>query len=116
MQNNQSTTITDVTSEVIREPHLLTQAEFIRAAQVVRLINHGRKWDVRHGNYSAFSDAGTPGAAVIDVHHAAVNNALYFNEADAPDVPNKPSVPTRQVLAAYPDLVAQYAHVLEATG
>lgn len=93
-------------------PHLLTQAQFIAAAQVVPLVNHGRKWDVRLGSYSSFSDAESAQAALIDAHHGAVNNALYFNEQDAPEIPNKPSVPTAEVLASYPDLIEQYADVI----
>ncbi|WP_439126259.1 MAG: hypothetical protein ACNJA3_28230 (plasmid) [Pseudomonas rhizophila] len=93
-------------------PHLLTQAQFMATAQAVPLVNHGRKWDVRMGSYSSFSDAGTAQEAMIDAHHGAVNNALYFNEADAPEIPNKPSVPTAEVLASYPDLIEQYADVI----
>ncbi|SBW84634.1 hypothetical protein PVE_R2G0608 [Pseudomonas veronii 1YdBTEX2] len=97
---------------VVIAPHLLTQADFIAAAQAVPLVNHGRKWDVRLGSYSSFSDADTAQAALIDVHHGAVNNALYFNEVDAPEIPNKPSVPTAEVLASYPDLIELYADVV----
>lgn len=114
MQTTQATSTPDIPFDVIREPHVLTQAEFKAVARVVRLTNHGRKWDVRHGKHSGFSDAATPEDAVIDVHHAFVNNALYLNEEEESLIGIKPSVPTREVLADYPDLVTTYAHVLAA--
>ncbi|QHF00422.1 hypothetical protein LCG56_28950 (plasmid) [Pseudomonas cannabina pv. alisalensis] len=111
MQNVETNTLANV-QVVDSAPHLLTQSEFIATAQAVPLVNHGRKWDVRMGNYNSFSDADTAEAALIDAHHGAVNNALYFNQEDAPEIPNKPSVPTAEVLASYPDLIEQYADVL----
>lgn len=104
--NPSSTTVSEL------QPHQLTQAQFTSKAQVFRLENHGRKWKVTHGTYSSFSDAATSEAAVIDAHHGAVNNALYFNQPDAPVVHDKPSAPTQQVLADYPDLVAKFGVVL----
>lgn len=93
------------------QPHQLTQAQFIADATVVALEDHGRKWSISHGTYSAFSDADTAEAALIDAHHGAVNNALYFNQPDAPSVPEKPSAPTQLVLADYPDLVTKFGIV-----
>jgi hypothetical protein len=50
-------------------------------AKAVRLSNHGRRWNVELGErYSAFSDAETAELALLDVHRAAVNNALFFND------------------------------------
>ena len=111
MQNVETNTHANTQAAAIA-PHLLTQAQFIATAQAVPLINHGRKWDVRMGNYNSFSDADTAQAALIDAHHGAVNNALFLNEADAPEIPNKPSVPSAEVLASYPDLIEQYADVI----
>nr|WP_290467235.1 hypothetical protein [Pseudomonas fluorescens] len=102
-------------------PHELTKNEFRAVAQVERLVNHGRKWKVDYGNYTAFSDAETASAAVDDVHYCAVNNALYMNcperamHLDCPDEAppiNNMSIPNSQVLAEYPDLVAQYQSAL----
>lgn len=93
-------------------PHELTKAEFLREASAVRLVNHGRKWQVNLGNHSAFSQADTAEAALADVHQSAVNNALYLNQADAPAVPYKPSIPTQNVLADYPSLVAFFGDVV----
>lgn len=93
-------------------PHQLTKAQFIREASAVRLVNHGRKWQVNLGNHSAFSQADTAEAALADVHQSVVNNALYLNQAGAPTVPNKPSIPTQDVLADYPYLVAMFTDVL----
>ena len=107
--DSSSTALATIT---LLKPHQLTQAQFIAAATVVALENHGRKWNVSHGTYSSFSDAATSEAAVIDAHHGAVNNALYFNQPDAPVVHDKPSAPTQQVLADYPDLVAKFGVVL----
>lgn len=87
------------------KPHELTQAQFKDMAQVVALLNHGRKWEVTLNAYAAFSDAATEDAALVDVHHGAVSNALYFNEPDAPDIGEKPSLPYALVCADYPDLV-----------
>lgn len=114
MQHIETSTQANAQS-VVSAPHLLTQADFMAAAKAVPLTNHGRKWDVRLGSYSAFSDAGSAQAALIDVHHGAVNNALYFNDTDAPEIPSKPSVPTAEVLASYPDLIEQYADVVAAS-
>lgn len=112
MQNAQSTTPSN--AQDAKQPHEMLLSEFVTAAQVVALTNHGRKWEVRLGAYNAFSDADDEKAALRDVHHAAVNNALYLNQADAPAIPNKPSVPSPDVVSAYPDLVEQYADVLSA--
>jgi len=103
-----STALSTIT---LLQPHQLTQAQFIADATVMALENHGRKWSVTHGTYSAFSDADTAEAALIDAHHGAVNNALYFNQPDAPALPDKPSAPTQLVLAEYPDLVTKFGIV-----
>jgi hypothetical protein len=87
------------------KPHELTQAQFKQMAQVVALVNHGRKWNVTLGDYASFSDAETAEAALVDVHHGAVSNALYFNEPDAPVIHEKPSLPYDWICADYPDLV-----------
>lgn len=98
-------------------PHEMTKAEFRAVADVEALVGHGRKWKVTYGAYSSFSDADTKMATVDDVHHGAVNNALYLNcpdralYLDCPDEEpsfNKPSIPCARVLAEYPDLVSQY--------
>lgn len=94
------------------QPHEMTLAQFCKQASPVQLTNHGRKWDVKLGNYSAFSDAPTAGEACADVHHGAVNNALYLNMQDAPDLGEKPTIPSAGVMADYPDLAREYAEVL----
>lgn len=92
-------------------PHQLTQAQFAAIAQVEALENHGRKWNVSYNGASGFSDESTAEAAKADVHHAFVNNAVYFNEPGAPELGLKPSLPTALVMADYgndPDLVARW--------
>lgn len=96
------------------QPHEMTQAEFVSTATVEALVNHGRKWNVTLGRNSAFSDEATPAEALVDVHHAFVNNALCLNAPDAPDIGEKPSMPPREVLADYPDLVRLYGVQLDA--
>lgn len=96
------------------QPHEMTQAEFVAIATVEPLVNHGRKWNVIVDRNSAFSDADTPAAALVDVHRAFVNNALYLNTPDAPDIGEKPSMPPREVLADYPDLVRLHGVPLDA--
>lgn len=97
-----------ISAHVSKEPHHMTKDEFQAAAKAQALVNHGRKWNVTLGNYSAFSDAESAEAALADVHHGAVNNALYLNCPDAPQLDIKPSMPALIVLADYPDLVAEY--------
>jgi hypothetical protein len=92
-------------------PHQLTQAQFAAVAKVEALVNHGRKWNVTYNGKSGFSDEATAEAAKADVHHAFVNNAVYFNEPGAPDFGEKPSLPTALVMADYgndSDLVARW--------
>jgi len=93
-------------------PHELTKAEFQAAAQVEALVNHGRKWNVTLGTYSSFSDAETPEAAKDDAHRGAVNNALYLNCPDAPQLGSKPSVPPLHVLVDYPELIVEFREAL----
>ena len=80
-------------------------------------MNHGRKWEVRHGDYSAFSDAATAEEAIADVHRGAVNNALYLNTPESRSAnPNLPgsSFPPAAVLAEYPDLVEKFPDAVPA--
>ncbi|MFJ7794700.1 hypothetical protein [Pseudomonas sp. NPDC096950] len=93
---------------VHRQPHEVTFAVFSQRAKVVALTNHGRRWQVTFGNYSAFSDAETSVDVLRDVHGSAVNNALYLNQPDAPDIGFKPSMPPVDVLNEYPEVVALF--------
>jgi putative DNA primase/helicase len=94
------------------QPHELTLAQFSGLATAQELTNHGRRWDVRYGDYSAFSDAATAQEAIADVHHAAVNNALYLNTAEARSAGLTAStLPPVAVLAEYPDLVDKFPDV-----
>jgi antirestriction protein ArdC/phage/plasmid primase-like uncharacterized protein len=93
----------------LRLPHEMTLAEFSAQVTIERLENHGRKWNVILGDYSAFSDAGSSDSAIADVHRAAVNNALYLNSPGVTDLGDKPSLPSAAVLAEYPDLMAEYS-------
>jgi len=91
------------------QPHELTLAQFSSLASAQELTNHGRRWDVRYGDFSAFSDAATAQEAIADVHHAAVNNALYLNTAEARSASLTAStLPPAAVLAEYPDLVEKF--------
>lgn len=112
MQNAQATTPVSAPA-AHKQAHEMHLSEFMGAAQVVALTNHGRKWRVTLGEDHCFSDAADSQAALRDAHHAAVNNALYLNQADAPDTPNKPSIPSPQVVCTYPDLEELYADVLK---
>jgi hypothetical protein len=87
----------------------MTWVQFASQANVKELVNHGRKWEVRLGDYSAFSDADSAREALAEVHHAAVNNALFLNTAESQGL-SLPisSVPPPEVLAEYPDLVEKY--------
>lgn len=89
-------------------PYKLTLAQFAEVAQVEALQNHGRKWNVTCNGHSAFSDAETAEAAKVDVHHAFVSNAVYFNEPGAPDIGEKPSLPSAAVVKDYPDLAVRW--------
>lgn len=92
------------------EPHEVTFAVFSQHAKATPLSNHGRRWQVTYGpTYSAFSDAGDIRGALKDVHAGAVNNALYMNERDAPDIGAKPSMPPAEVLKDYPEIVALFS-------
>lgn len=88
-------------------PHNMTKAEFMSSAKVERLVNHGRKWNVSLGAYTSFSDAESEQAAKADVHHGAVNNALYFNTSDGKGLSNDGMPPIR-VLVDYLDLVDKF--------
>lgn len=97
-----------------RPPHEMTKAEFASQATAEALTNHGRKWNVTLGDrFSAFSDADSAAAAVADVHHATVNNALFINMPEAAGAGIKSTLPPPAVLAEYPDLVAQYPQALQ---
>jgi len=91
-----------------RPPHELTLAQFASLAMVEELTNHSRKWNVSHGDYSAFSDVATAQEAIADVHHAAVNNALYMNTPEGRTSILSSTFPPASVLAEYPDLVAKF--------
>jgi hypothetical protein len=94
---------------VNRRPHEVTLAVFSQNAKVVALTDHGRRWQVTFGKYSAFSDADNIVDVLRDVHGSAVNNALYLNQPDAPDIGFKPSMPPADVLSEYPEIVALFA-------
>lgn len=84
-----------------------TLAEYAELATVTKLENHGRKWDVRYGSDSGFSDAEDEAGAIADRHRGAVNNALYYNSPENPN-PLKMPLPRAEVLAQYPDLITQF--------
>lgn len=91
------------------EAHELTLEQFTAQVRVTNLVNHGRRWSVAlPGRYVSFSDEPTAEAAIQDAHRGAVNNALYLNTPDAPDLGFKPSIPPVAVLAQYPDVVALF--------
>jgi len=102
-------------SQAQQQPHELTLAQFASQATAQELMNHGRKWEVRHGDYSAFSDAATAEEAIADVHRGAVNNALYLNtpEGRSANLPGS-SFPPAAVLAEYPDLVEKFPDAVPA--
>lgn len=84
-----------------------TLAEYAELATVTKLENHGRKWDVRYGSDSGFSDAEDEAGAIADRHRGAVNNALYYNSPENPNLFKMP-LPRAEVLAQYPDLITQF--------
>ena len=91
------------------EPHQVTRAVFLQQARAIRLTNHGRRWDVVFNRYSAFSDAETAESALIDVHQASVNNALYLNLPEViSNLGTPPALPPVEVLAEYPEVVARF--------
>lgn len=91
-----------------RQPHEMKLSEFAAQAVVEQLENHGRKWNVTLGEYSAFSDAATSADAVADVHRAAVNNALYLNSSKNSEGSIAATMPPLPVLFEYPGLVRDY--------
>lgn len=91
-----------------RQPHEMKLSEFAAQAVVEQLENHGRKWNVTLGAYSAFSDAATSADAVADVHRAAVNNALYLNSSKNSEGTIAATMPPLPVLFEYPGLVRDY--------
>ncbi|MFL1449226.1 hypothetical protein ACI77O_12595 [Pseudomonas tritici] len=89
--------------------HELTFEQFASQAIVEQLVNHGRRWNVTlTGRDACFSDAETQELALRDAHSSAINNALYFNLPDSPSIGKKPSIPSAEVLAQYPDVVARF--------
>lgn len=84
-----------------------TLAEYTQLATVTKLENHGRKWDVRYGSDSGFSDAEDEAGAIADRHRGAVNNALHYNSPENINTLNMP-IPRLEVLADYPDLVESF--------
>lgn len=98
------------------QPHEMTLAEFSRFAEVVKLENHGRQWEVFfRGERSGFCDAPTIEGALREAHAREVNNALYWNtpEAKLPSNMKRPAIPPANVLAEYPEVCARFADVLE---
>lgn len=92
-------------------PHEMTLSEFSAIAQAEALMNHGRKWVVRLGTYSAFSDADTPEAALADVHELEVNNALYANSPQGRQAGLSTAIPPLRVLVDYLALAEQFGVV-----
>lgn len=84
--------------------------QFVQAATVTQLFNHGRNWEVfLNGCSLGFAD-GSQEAALAQVHEREVNNALYANSPDAPKW-MQAAMPSAAVLAAYPHLAARFADV-----
>lgn len=93
-----------------KEAHEMTLAEFEQTAQAVKLENHGRKWEVfRDGKSYGFSDEPTAKLAVRDAHQAEVNNALYSQVADPPEI--RKSMPPAAVIAEYPELREKFPEI-----
>jgi putative DNA primase/helicase len=98
-----------------KQAHEMTLAEFAGKAEAVRLVNHGRQWEVfREGKSFGFSDAKTANLAIRDAHRAEVNNAIYSQSADPPG--QRKSMPPAQVLAEYPELRERFPEVLGKQG
>jgi len=95
-------------------PHELLREEFCALAKAVRLSNHGRRWNVELGErYSAFSDAETAELALLDVHRAAVNNALFFNDpVQSGSLYGTTTLPPAHVLDQYPDLIELFPNAV----
>lgn len=95
--------------------HEVTLAEFIKAATVAKLENHGRKWEVTYvvsgQEMHGFSDADTSEGAIRDQHEAMVSNAIYANSPDATDSMKGTSMPPAEVLAEYPALAKWAAKI-----
>lgn len=98
------------TQMLTRRPHEMTFAEFEKVAFMVKLENHGRRWEVSAGGESfGFADAPTRTGAAREVHAREVNNAVYWNQPGAPDIVNpKPSMPPAAVLDEYPELGVKF--------
>jgi hypothetical protein len=91
------------------EAHELTFEQFASLATVTSLLNHGRRWQVKiPSGFWSFADGATVQEALREAHSVSINNALYFNTQDAPDLGQKPRIPPATVLAQYPDVVARF--------
>lgn len=81
---------------------------FSKIANPIKLVNHGRQWEVFIGFESlGFSDAITKEEAKLEVHKREVNNALYAHENDDPLRMEK-VLPSALVLDEYPDLKVKF--------
>ena len=93
-------------------PHLLTSDAFALVATALPLENHGRKWEVFVGDKSlGFADADTADAAVRDMHHNMVNNALYSRSSENTGSLPVQEMPPGNVLAEYTDLKTKFADI-----
>ena len=99
-----------MSSEAILPQHM-PFAQFANAAQVNKLCQHGRDWEILFNGVSLGFADGTREAALAQVHEREINNALYANLPDSPEW-LKAEMPSTAVLAEYPQVVARFPDVL----
>ena len=81
----------------------LSLLDFVRQAEVVKLIGHGRGWEVMYAGRSLGFADGSQSQALLQVHRREVNNALYAHDAGAFEW-IWVELPTATAAELYPDM------------
>ena len=109
--------VSQLQSGILPEPQELSSSEFSKIAQIIKLENHGRQWDVHYSGKSiGFGDGESKDAALKEVHRLVVNNAIYAHSPEASTSFDCPAFPPAHVVAEYPELKVKFADVFSAQG
>ena len=94
-------------------PHEMAFKDFVEVARPVRLLNHGRTWEVFFGDESlGFCDSIGEQDAIREAHAREVNNALYANSSENSGILDKTTMPPAVVLAEYPEICEKFKDAL----
>lgn len=106
-------TLSDKDVKLPKLPHEMTFDKFAKGARLVRLFNHGRKWEVFFGDNSlGFCDPEGEQDALRQAHAREVNNALFANSSDNTGIVPRTPMPPAEVLAEYPEICARFEGIL----